>query len=211
MFEKTLQDITDYLDFLRSIGFFVSISSLDEALEPCLATFILYEFDYDFHLKDEVLPILHNGKVIVQIHITGRENVLSSLITPLKYMFERLYDQCCEYRAHNTVIDAYRKSLIFIRDHYMEGISVADVAKGIGYSMSYFGYIFKKNRGISANKYITELQLAKAADLLRSTNVSVSAISERVGFTDPNYFSTVFKAQYGASPRQYRNQKNTET
>lgn len=209
MFEKTLQDITDYLDFLRSEGFLVSISSLDAALEPCLATFILYEFDYDFNLKDEVLPIVYNGKAIVRIHITGRENVLASLIIPLKYMFQKLYDECCEYSVHNTVIDAYRKSLIYIRDHYMEGISVADVAKGIGYSMSYFGYIFKKNRGISANKYITELQLAKAADLLRSTSVSVSSISERVGFTDPNYFSTVFKAQYGASPRQYRNQKIT--
>ncbi len=208
MFEKTLQDITDYLDFLRQEGFAISISSLDEALEPCLATFILYEFDYDFDLKDEVLPILHNGKQIVRIHITGRENVLASLIKPLKYMFHHLYEQCCEYSEHNTVLDAYRKSLIYIKEHYMEGISVADVAKGIGYSMSYFGYIFKKNRGISANKYITELQLAKAADLLRSTSVSVSAVSERVGFSDPNYFSTVFKAQYGLSPRQYRHAQN---
>ena len=207
MFRQTLQDITKYLDFLRAEGFHISISSLDEALEPCLATFILYEFDDDFDLKSAVLPILYNGKAIVQVHMTKRENALSALITPLRYMFEQLYDQCCEYSAHNTVIDAYRKSLVYIREHYMEGISVGDVAKGIGYSVSYFGYIFKKNHGISVNKYITELQLAKAADLLKSTNLSIAAVAERVGFTDPNYFSTIFKGMYGVPPRQYRHPK----
>lgn len=208
MFQKTVKDIVAYLDFLRADGYAVSISALDVALEPCLASFILYEAERG--VGGIVLPIRHNDRVIVNVHVGGdplpTQERAHALAAPLCYMFERLFEQCCEYNEHNTVQDAYHKSLIFIRDHYTEGISVADVARGIGYSVSYFGYIFKKNRGISANKYISELQLAKATELLRSTSASVSDIAERVGFGDANYFSTAFKARYGISPRQYRNQ-----
>lgn len=209
MLERTLHDIIAYLDFLRSRGYSVSISTLDKVLEPCLASFILYQVDAS---EGEVIafPIRHGDREIVRIHVAGDPMMsageLGAALSPLSYMFERLFEECCEYSTHNAVQDAYNKSLIFIRDHYMEGISVADVAKGIGYSVSYFGYIFKKNRGISANRYISDLQLAKATELLRSTALSVSDIAERVGFGDPNYFSTAFKTRYGMSPRQYRNQ-----
>lgn len=245
MLEKTLGDITAYIDFLRADGYAVSISNFDSAFEPCLATFTMYEpsarLEYDslknnedigcccsseaiskseqdgqetgscyFGEEKSVTAIKHGDKVIVYIHVSDCKSRLTeqkayAIATPLEYMFERLYEECCEYNAHNTVMDAYKKSLIYIRDHYMEGISVADVAKGIGYSVSYFGYIFKKNRGISANKYINELQLAKATELLIRTSLSVSDIAERVGFGDANYFSTAFRSQYGMSPRQYRN------
>lgn len=209
MFQQTVKDIVAYLDFLRADGYAVSISALDVALEPCLASFILYEAEKG--ASGEVISVRHNDRVIVNVHIGGEPTLeaerVYALTAPLFYMFERLYEQCCEYNEHSTVQDAYHKSLIFIRDHYTEGISVADVARGIGYSVSYFGYIFKKHRGISANKYISELQLAKATEFLRSTAASVSDIAERVGFGDANYFSTVFKARYGISPRQYRNQK----
>ncbi len=247
MLEKTLGDITAYIDFLRANGYAVSISDFDSAFEPCIATFTMYEqsaqpseciflkdgnddnclcdtsrlFSKNEHEEDTscscysgtekfVAPMKHGDKVIVYIHVAGCkarpfDSMMCALTAPLEYMFERLYEECCEFNAHNTVTDAYKKSLIYIRDHYMEGISVADVAKEIGYSVSYFGYIFKKNRGISANKYINELQLAKATELLLSTSLAVSDIAEKVGFGDANYFSTAFKSQYGMSPRQYRN------
>ncbi len=129
---------------------------------------------------------------------------IRALVRPLSYMLERLFEECCEYTNHNPVLDAYSKSLIYIRDHYTEGISVADVARAIGYSTSYFGYIFKKTHGVSANRYIADLRLARATELLRGSAFSVSDIAERVGFGDANYFSTAFKAKYGISPRQYR-------
>ena len=169
------------------------------------------------------VPILHGGRAIAILRIMGYTleetagrgpsalspdlpdtETVRSIATPLEYMLGRLYELCCEHSEHNTVLDAYRKSLIYIRDHYTEGISVADVAKGIGYSVSYFGYIFKKNRGISVNNYISELRLDRAAELLVGTAHSVSYVSERVGFGDANYFSTAFKARFGLSPRQYR-------
>ena len=153
---------------------------------------------------EEGAGVLHKGELSADVPDAG---TVRSIATPLEYMLGRLYELCCEHSEHNTVLDAYRKSLLYIRDHYTEGIAVADVAKGIGYSVSYFGYIFKKNRGISVNNYISELRLDRAAELLSGTAHSVSYIAERVGFGDANYFSTAFKAKFGISPRQYREEK----
>lgn len=212
MFERTLDDITSYLDFLRANGYTVSIDLLDKVLEPCLASLILYQNDTD----DEptvVFPVRKGEREIVCLYMFCDQmrtvQDARGVLSPFLYMFEKLHEQCCERNTHNAIQDAYNKSLLFIRDHYTEGISVADVARGIGYSVSYFGYVFKKNCGISANRYISDLQLAKATELLRSTNFSVSDIAERVGFGDANYFSTAFKARYGLSPRKYRGQFKT--
>ncbi len=209
MFERTLDDLTAYLDFLRANGYTVSIDMLDKVMEPCLAGLILYQKDSD---EEPVLvfPVRHGEMEIVRLCLfcNPQKNAQDAraVLAPLRYMFEKLYGQCCEIDTHNAVQDAYNKSLLFIRDHYTEGISVADVARGIGYSVSYFGYVFKKKCGISVNRYISDLQLAKATELLRSTAFSVSDIAEHIGFGDANYFSTAFKTRYGLSPRQYRAQ-----
>jgi AraC-like DNA-binding protein len=209
MFERTLDDIAAYLDFLRANGYGVSIDALDQVMEPCLAGLILYQRDSEA-VPTVTYRVRHEGREIVRLCLfcdpsMNAQDVRAAL-APLSYMFERLYGQCCEHSTHNAMQDAYSRSLLYIRDHYTEGISVADVARGIGYSVSYFGYIFKKNCGISANRYISDLQLAKATELLRSTALSISDIAERVGFGDANYFSTAFKARYGLSPRKYRGQ-----
>lgn len=212
MFERTLDDVTAYLDFLRANGYAVSIDALDKVMEPCLAGLILYQRDSEAE-PTVTFPVRQGGREIVLLCLLGDPTMnaqdVRAMLSPLAYMFERLYEQCCEHNTHNVVQNAYNKSLLYIRDHYTEGISVADVARGIGYSVSYLGYIFKKNCGISANRYISDLQLAKATELLRSTSFSVSDIAERVGFGDANYFSTAFKARYGLSPRQYRGQFKT--
>lgn len=278
MFEKTIRDITAYLDFLREAGFPISVSELDDTFDSARADLSNYEsrpLSICNYLKSRKetcercaecelsstgtgirlnacyagveeysVPIGHNDKIIAVLRIsgyrgalkTGKANtteqrtgenfgaeynalysVLSSdvpsekkirtITAPLEYMLEELYKECCERSEHYTVLDAYKRSLMYIREHYTEGISVADVARELGYSVSYFGYIFKRNMGISTNRYITDLQLSKAAELLVNSSYSISAISERVGFGDANYFSTAFKAKFGASPREYRNLK----
>ena len=212
MFDDVLNDIIGYIDFLGRVGYTLSLGEIDRAFEPVMSVLCGYTDEPSAPVLSVTLS--HEDKTLATVCVAGAsdERELSAMCAPLAYMFERLYERCCEYRSHathETVADAYERSLLYIRDHYTEGISVADVARCTGYSVSYFGYIFKKNRGISANKYITDLQLAKAAELLSATSLSVSDVAERVGFGDANYFSTSFKAQYGLSPRQYRKDKKT--
>ncbi len=60
------------------------------------------------------------------------------------------------------------------------------------------------NGGLSANKLITHLRIVKAKALLRNCNQQVSTIAYQTGFSDPNYFSKVFKKKVGMRPGEFR-------
>ena len=52
--------------------------------------------------------------------------------------------------------------------------------------------------------YLTQVRLEHAVELLRTTEDKTYIIASQVGYTEPNYFSYVFKKQYGISPSRYR-------
>ena len=52
--------------------------------------------------------------------------------------------------------------------------------------------------------YLTSVRLERAVELLRTTEDKTYIIAAQVGYTEPNYFSYVFKKQYGISPSRYR-------
>lgn len=58
--------------------------------------------------------------------------------------------------------------------------------------------------GITPSEYIKEIQLSLAAQILASGDAdSIAGVAERVGFSDPKYFSKVFKSRYGKSPKAF--------
>jgi AraC-like DNA-binding protein len=69
---------------------------------------------------------------------------------------------------------------------------------------SYFQKLFKEIHGISPKRYVIQLKINHACDLLRLERYSVAQIAEMCNFSDIYYFSKVFKAETGLSPREYR-------
>lgn len=68
----------------------------------------------------------------------------------------------------------------------------------------YLGQLFKKETGLSLNDYINKVRINKAKKLLKETGAMVYEIADQVGFSDSQYFSTVFKKIVGVSPKEYR-------
>ena len=64
--------------------------------------------------------------------------------------------------------------------------------------------MFKKETGKSFVSYVTDYRMEQAARLLIETNEKSYVIAQKVGYTDPNYFSYVFKRKFGVSPSKYR-------
>ena len=71
------------------------------------------------------------------------------------------------------------------------------------YSQKYFSHLFKNNVGIGFCEYVNEKRIKYALTLIDEGIHEVSTLSERSGFTDPLYFSKVFKKYAGTSPRSY--------
>ena len=98
-----------------------------------------------------------------------------------------------------------QKAQEYVRSHYMEAeLSLDSMCEELGVSNSYFSTIFKKETGSSFISYLTDFRMDQAARRLVETNEKSYMIAKEVGYTDPNYFSYVFKRRFGVSPSKYR-------
>lgn len=101
---------------------------------------------------------------------------------------------------NNTI----KKIKNIVNEDYSQPLSMKYVADKMYLNHIYLGQIFKKETGISLNDYINKVRINKAKKLLKESNAMVYEIAEQVGFSDPQYFSTVFKKNTGISPKEYR-------
>ena len=93
----------------------------------------------------------------------------------------------------------------YIAGHYTdEQLSVEALCSHIHLSPTYFSTLFKREVGMSFTAYVTKVRMDEAARLLRETDEKTYRIAEATGFSDPNYFSYVFKRHFGQSPSKFR-------
>lgn len=97
----------------------------------------------------------------------------------------------------------------YIRLNYMSELNISVLSKFFSCSASTITHTFKKYKGLNIKAFINQVRLEKSCEQLLSSNASVSDIASNIGFNDANYFAKIFKAQYGISPRAFR-QKYTK-
>ncbi|GAA4326723.1 substrate-binding domain-containing protein [Mucilaginibacter gynuensis] len=90
-----------------------------------------------------------------------------------------------------------------------EHLNVEDISKAIGVSRIQLYRKVKALLGYNITDYIMNRRLKKAQYLLTNEDHTISMITYMVGFSTPNYFSTVFKAKYGCTPTEYKKQQRT--
>ncbi|MBQ7346595.1 MAG: helix-turn-helix transcriptional regulator [Clostridia bacterium] len=95
-------------------------------------------------------------------------------------------------------------SLRYIHSSYHTEIKVPELAKIERLSVSRYNTVFRKIMGMSPIEYVTKMRLSSACELLGNTDLSVKEIGLLVGYTDPHFFSRVFKSHMGVSPAVYR-------
>lgn len=96
------------------------------------------------------------------------------------------------------------EAITFISSNYSFPITVEDMANQLNLDRSYFGKIFKETMGQSPQEFLIRYRMSKAAELLKTTYLSVKDISIKVGYPNQLHFSRAFKNIYGLSPRSYR-------
>jgi len=99
------------------------------------------------------------------------------------------------------------EAINFISNNYQNNISLDEVAKEINMSYHYFSKFFKDSIGKNFVDYLTDLRIEKSKELLKGELVSVKEVCYQVGYSDPNYFSKIFKKTTGTTPTEYRENK----
>lgn len=96
----------------------------------------------------------------------------------------------------------------YIQKHYSNpNLSLESVCTHLHLSVSHFSTLFKQETGCGFVNYLTQVRLTQAAWLLDNTDSPVGEIAQQVGYSEPAYFSYVFKKRYGVSPMKYRYMK----
>lgn len=116
----------------------------------------------------------------------------------------RISAQVKRERLDSTKLLA-RNAKQYIEEHYMDPeISVEKLCTVLHVSPAYFSTVFKRETEMSFVSYLTEVRLQNALNLLNTTDDKTYVIAGKVGYTEPNYFSYVFKKRFGVSPSKYR-------
>ena len=97
-----------------------------------------------------------------------------------------------------------KQMLGFIREHFAEDISPADIATAAGVCERECFRCFKQELGTTPLSSLTDFRVRKAAELLRETDRSVTDIASACGFATPSYFGKVFRRRMNLSPLAYR-------
>lgn len=100
--------------------------------------------------------------------------------------------------------DAVAVARSFIEEHFQEDLHVDDIASEASVSTSQLIRLFKQQLGTTPHSYLLRFRITKAKELLAETTLSVSAISQEVGFASESNFSYRFSQMAGQSPSAYR-------
>jgi AraC family transcriptional regulator len=97
-----------------------------------------------------------------------------------------------------------RRAADFLREQYMLPITIDDAAAAAGMSSSHFIRSFREYSGKTPYAFLTDIRMARALELLRQSDLSITRVALACGFTNPGHFSTLFRRRLGVSPTGYR-------
>ena len=120
-----------------------------------------------------------------------------------------LYNIFSEMQKNNYIpesqLSIIKPAVNYIEQNFLDGkISVNHLAKISGISESYLKKLFIKKFGMPPSKYIIQLKLNHACDLLRFDTYKISHISNICGYDNVYYFSRQFKKHIGITPSEFR-------
>jgi two-component system response regulator YesN len=94
--------------------------------------------------------------------------------------------------------------IAYLENHYSEEITLDTAAERLFMHPMYVSKWFKKETGKNFVDYLTEIRIAKAKLFLSDFSLKIYAVSDLVGYSDPKYFSKIFKQAVGVTPKEYR-------
>lgn len=104
------------------------------------------------------------------------------------------------YTENNTA----SKIISYVQQNIGNNITNIEIAQKFNYHPNYINTLIRSKTGMPLHKYLIHIRIQHAIELLETTDMSISEISQKAGFCDISYFSNYFKKVTGRSPKFYR-------
>ena len=109
-------------------------------------------------------------------------------------------------RENSLEYDRIKKILSYIEENYQNKITLNDIAGHLHLCESECTRLFKRHMNTTLFAFLQEYRIERSLEFLQDDQ-PVSAVADKAGFSDPNYYSKVFAKIKGCSPREYRNHR----
>lgn len=141
----------------------------------------------------ELLPIWKESLLS-----STQENIDITAESMLLYMFSRLSSSS---KKENEI---FQKIIEFTQENFSNcDLSISLIAQNLGYNAKYLSHFFKTKMNLNYNEYLRSIRLKYAISLFENGLSSIKNVAFLSGFSDPLYFSSVFKKEIGLSPKTF--------
>lgn len=143
---------------------------------------------------------LESGGLNGTLYVDALKNALSMHI---------LHRYCAQKTKHQDFeggLDPGKLQIVinYINDYLNRNLHIAEMANLVQISPYYFSRLFKQSIKVTPHKYVIQCRIEKAKQLLKKPDLSITYISEQVGFHDHSHFSKTFCKIVGVTPKKYR-------
>lgn len=139
----------------------------------------------DFARRIEVIPNLEKGQDLMEDMV-------------------RAYCRLVRKHSMKQYSPMIQKAVACIESGISNDLSLRALASALNINASYLSALFRKETGQTVTEFVNERRMRTGAHLLRTTRLQVQTIAQHCGVSDVNYFSKLFKKQYGVTPKQFR-------
>ena len=175
----------------------------EETLKSLLKNINPFELQYGFTPQNPVFftEILSN----MYEHWLTPDPMKKFYLKSLYYQFTyEIYKDLTQVNVLTYNFDIVSMTKRYIEKNYAASMTVSDICQRFGISYSNFYRLFKKETGMTFQKYLSKIRLNKARKYIVESNYSLSEIAKFTGFYDEFHLSSSFKKLTGSSPSSYR-------
>lgn len=102
------------------------------------------------------------------------------------------------------------KVIVYMKQHYQQEISLSDIAGEFYVAPTYLAKRFKEKTNCTVMQYLETIRMEKARELLEKTELSITEVAQAVGYSDPNYFTRIFRQNWEKSPKKFREARRND-
>ncbi len=166
---------------------------------------------YQEYIRENLSPVTHtNGSYISEILrflIENQNNlILENELWNSKYITDILTELISIRitRIQNITPEIIQTAKKYLETHYFSKITLEKMAEELAVSKSYLTKNFKRYYSYSPMDYLQQFRLNQSKTFLRYTDLSIEAISEKIGFYNSTHYIDQFKRKEGTTPGKYR-------
>lgn len=195
--KSTFEDI--FLNFLRSDNI-LSRFFMHNLYAPLANDYIIFRTGNDEEIENLVMDLFLE---YINKNVYFDELLNNGLISLFAKMLRNYESTCILPAPVNNQRDLAYDFVRFIKDNYKD-VSLENVANHFNYTPEYTSRLIRKVTNSSFTKILKSTRLDISLSLLTETNISVSDISNHIGYPNPEHFIRTFKKAYNLTPSEYR-------